>query len=93
MTQTELARALEVRQATISEWETGTRRIRLGRIVELALWALQAGQVLALDQADDGLGLSYDSGHTDGYAEGMKDGRRQGRQWEREEHGDEDGAD
>ena len=57
MTQTELARALEVRQATISEWETGTRRIRLGRVVELALWALQAGQVLALDHddADDGV--------------------------------------
>ena len=52
MTQAELARVLEVRQATISEWETGTRRIRLGRIVELALWALQAGQVLALEHDD-----------------------------------------
>ena len=57
MTQAELARVLEVRQATISEWETGARRIRLGRVVELALWALQAGQVLALDHddADDGV--------------------------------------
>lgn len=40
MSQSELAAVLEVRQQTISEWETGTRAIRLGRILELALDAL-----------------------------------------------------
>lgn len=55
MTQAELAAVFGVRRQTIQEWETGTRAIRLGRIVELALWAIQAGQVLALDHDDAGI--------------------------------------
>ena len=41
MSQAELAAAFGVRQQTISEWETGIRRIRLAGIVALALEALQ----------------------------------------------------
>lgn len=40
LSQADLAAALDVRRQTITEWETGTRAIRLGRILELALEAL-----------------------------------------------------
>ena len=37
MTQAELAAALDVRTQTISEWETGVRVVRMGRVLALAL--------------------------------------------------------
>lgn len=43
MTQGELATALNVYQATISQWEQCRRNIRHGRVLELALMALAAG--------------------------------------------------
>jgi transcriptional regulator with XRE-family HTH domain len=41
MTQAELARALGVYQATISQWERGKRGIQHPRLLELALRALE----------------------------------------------------
>lgn len=41
MTQAELARALGVYQATISQWERGKRGIQHPRMLELALRALE----------------------------------------------------
>lgn len=56
MTQGELAAALDVYQATISQWEQSRRNIRHGRILALALMALAAGMRVddADDRADDG---------------------------------------
>ncbi len=61
LSQRDLAVTFGVRQQTISEWETGVRRIRLAGIVDLALQALERGPCLAcwpqglvgLEEADD----------------------------------------
>ena len=55
MSQAELARLLDVRRQTITEWETGVREVRMGRVLELALMALAAGMRIedADDRADD----------------------------------------
>jgi transcriptional regulator with XRE-family HTH domain len=43
LSQQELARRLDVYQTTISQWERGERGIRHGRMLALALWALEHG--------------------------------------------------
>jgi transcriptional regulator with XRE-family HTH domain len=46
LTQTELAELLEVYQATIGSWESGSRGIRHPRILELALQMLETERTL-----------------------------------------------
>lgn len=43
LSQQALAERLGVYQATVSDWERGRKGIRHGRILALALWALERG--------------------------------------------------
>lgn len=43
LSQQQLAERLGVYQATVSDWERGRKGIRHGRILALALWALERG--------------------------------------------------
>lgn len=53
LSQQHLAERLGIYQATVSDWERGKKGIRHGRILALALWALEHG---AGEEEEDGAG-------------------------------------